>query len=248
MSEPPLSEPPLSEPPLSDPPAGADFDAGVAAAVASVRDRIEAVAGGRTVHLVAVTKGFGAEAPAAAVRAGVLTCGENYAQELVAKANAIDGLVAAGALAVAPAWHMLGRVQRNKVRQLAPHVAVWQSVDRLELGEEIARRQPAAVVHAQVNISGEDTKSGCAPADAAVLVDGLRQLGLDVRGLMGIGPAGPAEASRPAFALLVRLAEELGLPERSIGMTGDFEVAVEEGATSVRVGTALFGARPPRGT
>jgi PLP dependent protein len=219
----------------------------VVGAAAEVRRRIDAAAGGRTVDLVAVTKGFGVEAPVAAVLAGLTDCGENYAQELVAKARAVDELVAAGDLPAAPRWHMLGNVQRNKVRQLAPHVAVWQSVDRIELGEEIARRQPGAVVFAQVNISGEDTKSGCDPADAAALVGALQAGGLEVRGLMGIGPAGPAEAARPSFALLVRLADELGLPERSIGMTGDFDVAIEEGSTVVRVGTALFGDRPPRG-
>jgi PLP dependent protein len=218
----------------------------VAEATEAVRARIDTVADGRRVDLVAVTKGFGVEAPVAAALAGVTDCGENYAQELVAKARAVDELVAAGELPVAPRWHMLGRVQRNKVRQLAPHVSVWQSVDRLELGEEIARRQPGATVFAQVNISGEDTKSGCDPLDASSLVAALTACDLEVRGLMGIGPAGPPEASRSSFATLVRLADELGLPERSIGMTGDFEVAIEEGATVVRVGTALFGPRPPR--
>ena len=98
----------------------------------------------------------------------------------------------------------------------------------------------------QLNLSGEPQKGGCDPADAEALVDQARVLGLDVRGLMGVGPAGPPEAARPGFRRLVALAERLGLPERSIGMSADLEVAVAEGSTQVRVGQDLFGPRPPR--
>lgn len=198
----------------------------VTAAVAEVRRRI----GDDAVRLVAVTKGFGADAVAAAVAAGVPDVGESYAQELREKAP-VEGAT----------WHFVGRLQTNKVRQVAGLVDLWQSVDRAELAEEIARRAPGAAVLVQVNVSGEAQKGGCAPADAPALVARCGALGLDVRGLMTVGhPADP----RPGFRLLAGLADDLGLPERSMGMSGDLEIAVEEGATMVRVGRALFGPRP----
>jgi uncharacterized pyridoxal phosphate-containing UPF0001 family protein len=98
----------------------------------------------------------------------------------------------------------------------------------------------------QVNLSGEPQKGGCSWADVESLVRRLRDEGLDVRGLMGVGPEGPAELARPGFRRLVATADELTLTERSIGMTDDLEVAVEEGSTMVRIGRALFGSRPPR--
>jgi len=130
------------------------------------------------------------------------------------------------------------------VRHLAPYVALWHSVDRVEVGAEIAKRAPGAAVLAQVNVSGEPQKGGCEPGATAVLVGALRELGLDVLGLMGVAPAGPPEAARPGFMHLASLAGELSLPELSIGMSDDLEVAVECGATYVRVGRSLFGARP----
>ncbi|HEY8525910.1 MAG TPA: YggS family pyridoxal phosphate-dependent enzyme [Acidimicrobiales bacterium] len=227
----------------------------LAGKLAAVRDRIER-AGGDTerITLVAVTKGFDASAVRAALAAGVRDVGESYVQELTAKVAALqaEGLGAegsgadAGAAGPAPVWHFVGRLQRNKVRKAAPHVALWHSVDRLALGAEIARWAPGAAVLAQVNTTGEETKGGCPPTGVGDLVAGLRELGLDVRGLMTIGPPGPPEGARPAFQLLRELAETHGLKELSMGMTGDLEVAVEEGATIVRVGTALFGPRPVR--
>ena len=208
-----------------------------------VRARIDAAAGGREVTLVAVTKGFGADAVRAALGLGLDLVGENYAQELVAKAADLDADPVPG---VVPLWHFLGRLQRNKVRHLAGVVAVWQSVDRAELVAEIATRAPGAAVLVQANLSGEAQKGGASLAEVPALVAQGRELGLDVRGLMGVGPAGEPEAARPGFRALVALADELGLPERSIGMSADLEVAVEEGATMVRVGTDLFGPRPPR--
>jgi pyridoxal phosphate enzyme (YggS family) len=205
--------------------------------VERVRERIRA-AGGTDVTLVAVTKAFGVEAVQAALDAGVADVGENYAQEMLGKV---------GQLADRPVrWHFLGRVQRNKVRALAPHVALWQSVDRLELGTEIARRAPGAAVLVQVNLSGQAQKGGCAWGDLDGLVSGLTEQGLDVRGLMGVGPEGDPADARPGFRRLVEAADRLSLPVRSIGMTADLEVAVEEGSTMVRVGRDLFGPRPPR--
>ena len=200
--------------------------------VAGVRGRIDAVAGGRRVTLVAVTKGFGRDTVAAARAAGLDDLGESYAHELVAKADAIgDG----------GRWHFLGAVQRRKVRHLAPVVALWQSVDRLGAGREIARHAPGASVLVQVNVTGLANRNGCTWDDAPGLVEGLSALGLDVRGLMAVGGR---DDPRAEFRRLAVLARSLGLREVSTGMSGDLEVAVEEGSTMVRVGQALFGPRP----
>jgi pyridoxal phosphate enzyme (YggS family) len=207
----------------------------VSAAVAQVRARIAAAAAraGRdpdTITLVAATKTVAAERIAAVIGAGVVDVGENRAQELTAKAPA---------LADTPArWHFIGRLQRNKVRALAPWVECWQSVDRDELGEEIARRAPGARVLVEVNLGVEPQKAGCAPSDAPGLVDALRARRLQVAGLMAVPPAG--DDPRRWFARLRELGAHLELGELSMGMTDDFEVAVEEGATMVRVGRALF--------
>lgn len=198
------------------------------------------------VRLVAVTKGFGADVVRAALAAGLVDLGESYVQELVAKASEIDGDVEAGTVPE-PRWHAIGRLQRNKVRKAAPFVTLWHSVDRLSLGAEIARWAPGAAVLVQVNTSGEQSKAGCAPPMAAGLVEGLVDLGLDVRGLMTIAPAGPPEVARPAFHAARELRDRLGLSELSMGMTGDLEVALREGATLVRVGSGLFGPRPTVG-
>jgi uncharacterized pyridoxal phosphate-containing UPF0001 family protein len=208
----------------------------VAERLAEVRDRIERAGGGaRDLTIVAVTKGFGADAVAAAVANGLVDCGENRADELVDKAGAAGPEVR---------WHYLDRVQRKKVARLAPHVAVWQAIDRRAAGQEIASRAPGASVLVQVNVSGEPGKHGCPAAGVPGLVEELRALGLDVQGLMAVGPAGPPEVARPGFRTVTELAARLGLPVRSMGMTEDFEVAVQEGSTMLRIGRALFGDRP----
>lgn len=222
--------------------AGAAAVATVAAKVEQLWERVTAAgADPAAVDLVAVTKGFGPEVARAAVGAGLTDLGENYAQELVAKA---PELASAG---VGPVrWHAIGRLQRNKVRALAPIVDLWQSVDRLDLGTEIARRAPGAAVLVQVNVSDEPQKGGCAPNDVADLASRLAELGLEVRGLMTVGRTGPAAEARSGFALLRRLADDLDLSVRSMGMSGDLDEALREGATMIRVGSALFGPRPPR--
>ena len=213
----------------------------LAARLAHVRDRIEAAGGDPdVVQLVAVTKGLSADAPTAALGVGLLDLGESYGQELVAKAGALAGATPT------PRWHMIGRLQRNKVRSLADVVHLWQSVDRLPLGLEIARHAPGAAVLVQVNVSGEAQKGGCPAAETGDLVRALGAAGLDVRGLMAVGATGPPEVARPGFRVLRELADDLDLPVRSMGMSGDLEVAVEEGSTMVRVGTALFGVRAAR--
>jgi pyridoxal phosphate enzyme (YggS family) len=222
-------------------------EAVVAGRLAQVRRRI-AEAGGDpdAVVVVAVTKGFGPEVADAAVRAGCGHLGENYAQELVAKARQLGWGRGPDAATERPTVHFLGRLQRNKVRQLAPFVDLWQSVDRPEVGAEIARRSPGAAVLVQVDITGEPQKGGCAPAGVGELVRSLAAGGLDVRGLMGVGRAGDDRATRAGFAKLAALADDLHLPVRSMGMSGDLELAVAAGSTMVRVGTDLFGPRPPR--
>jgi uncharacterized pyridoxal phosphate-containing UPF0001 family protein len=193
-----------------------------------------------SVRVVAVTKGFGPDAVAAAVAAGLGEVGENYADELVAKATA----AAEGGLAVR--WHFLGAVQRNKVARLAPLVSCWQGIARPEEGAAIARRRPGATVLVQVDLAGLPGRGGCDPSGVPGLVAALRDDGLDVAGLMAVGPPGDPEDARPGFRRLVAVADELGLPVRSLGMTGDLAVALEEGSTMVRVGRGLFGERPPR--
>jgi uncharacterized pyridoxal phosphate-containing UPF0001 family protein len=141
--------------------------------------------------------------------------------------------------------HFIGRLQTNKVRSLAPVVAVYESVDRTAIAEELAKRAPGATVLVQVNATGERDKGGAPPGDAPALVDLCAGLGLHVGGLMTVGPTiGGAEASRPAFRAVRQLCDELGLEVCSMGMSGDFVVAVEEGSTEVRLGSILFGARP----
>ena len=217
----------------------------VAASIDAVRARIAAAArrAGRredAVRLVAATKTVPAARLHAALAAGLVDLGENRAQELLAKAPEL------AADPAPPRWHFLGALQRNKVRPLAPWVVCWQSVDRPELGPVLARHAPGATVLIEVNLAGEPQKSGCAPGAAAALRDELAGLGLTVAGLMAVPPA--AEDPRPWFAALRELGDRLGVAELSMGMTDDFEVAVEEGATIVRVGRALFGDRPPPGT
>jgi len=208
----------------------------VAENVAAVRARIAAAGGDPGAITIVAAKPPTVDACHAAIAAGVVDLGENRAQELLAKAPHVTGAT----------WHFIGRLQTNKVRALAPLVALWESVDRAELIDELSRRAQGARVLVQVNCSGEPQKGGCEPDRTASLVDHGRRQGLDVVGLMGIGPDGDPEAARPGFQVVARLADELGLAVRSMGMSGDLEVAVQEGSTMVRIGTSLFGPRPPR--
>ncbi|HUQ39923.1 MAG TPA: YggS family pyridoxal phosphate enzyme [Acidimicrobiales bacterium] len=206
----------------------------VESGLAAVRQRIEAAGvDPDQVRIIAMTKGFGPEAVAAALGAGHTDLGENYAQELLTKL--VDGVT----------WHFLGPIQRNKVGTLAPHVALWQAVDRPAAGTEIARRSPGAAVLVQLNVVGDPERPGVDPTDAPVLVRFLRDLGLDVQGLMAVAAVEPDRA-REGFRTVRRVADDLGLPVRSMGMTDDLETAVAEGSTMVRVGRALFGPRPGR--
>jgi pyridoxal phosphate enzyme (YggS family) len=212
----------------------------VAARVEAARHRMASAGAASDVELVAVTKGFGPDAVTAAATAGCRAIGENYAQELLVKQDAV---VAARPLAV----HFIGRLQSNKVRQIAGLVDVWESIDRPALVAEVARRAPGATVLIQVDTSGDAAKGGCRPDEVATLVAAGRDAGLDVDGLMSVGPTtGGPEAARAGFRHVRSLVDALGLRTCSMGMSDDLEVAIEEGSTRVRLGTALFGPRPER--
>ena len=205
----------------------------------SVRARIDAAASSsREVKVVAVTKGFAAPVIGTAVAAGLSDLGENYAQELVSKASVAPPSVR---------WHFLGALQRRRVPSLAHHVTLWETMDRADAADVVAVRQPGAAVLIQVNLVGDPGKLGCVPDDVPNLVEHCRGQGLDVRGLMTVGPAGDLEGARRCFARLASMAGSLGLEELSMGMSDDYEIAVAEGATSVRLGRVLFGPRPSAG-
>lgn len=208
--------------------------------------RHQALGGWRhPVQIVAVTKTHGADAVRAAVAAGITAVGENRVQEALAKQDQLAD--------VAVEWHLIGTLQRNKARHAVGRFALIHSVDRLDLAQELARRvAPGArqAVLVQVNCSNEPQKGGVEPDALPALLDGLRPLDrLDVRGLMTMAAlTADAAEQRGAFRLLRTLrdgAEAAGhpLPELSMGMSADFPVAVEEGATIVRLGTLLFGER-----
>lgn len=205
-------------------------------------DRVRELAGDR-VDVVAVSKTFPVEAVMAVREVGGTRFGENYAKEAIDKVEelrrrGIDGCE----------WHFIGALQSNKVRSLAAVVDVWQTVDRASIVDEIARRHPGARVLLQVNSTGESTKNGCAPADVESLAVSATERGLRVEGLMTMGPTEPdREITRRAFAETARLARALGLSTLSMGMSGDWEIAVSEGSTLIRVGSAIFGDRPPLG-
>jgi PLP dependent protein len=219
-----------------------DLDARVVRGhVLDLRSRIDAVERRWThaVGVVAVTKGFRSEAIEAAVAAGCDAIGENYAQEVLDKRSTIERL--------RPEVQFIGQLQRNKVRQLVGVVDVWSSLDRASVIDEVAKRAPGARVLVQVDTTGDPAKGGCSVDDAPGLVARALERGLVVEGLMTVGPTGrDVEAARPGFRLVRALVDRLELATCSMGMSADLVVAVEEGSTHVRVGTALFGQRPPR--
>lgn len=221
----------------------------ISAAIQSVRERIERACGrvGRdpsSVQLIAVSKGHSEEAIRAAYSAGMRVFGENYAQELAAKASALSDLPDIR-------WRFIGHLQRNKIKLIERARATVDTVDSVRLAEAISTRAAASgqavEVLLQVNVGDEAQKSGCRPEEVPQLVEAVRALpSVSLRGLMTVAPhLDDLEAIRPFFAKLRELAEAHGLPELSMGMTHDLEPAVEEGATILRIGTAIFGPRPP---
>jgi len=224
--------------------------------LALVRGRIADAEGrsGRppgSVTLVGVVKTLPPETVAAAVRAGLADVGENRVQE----AEAHQQVVAR----TAARWHMIGHLQGNKAGKAVERFDLVHGVDDAELAGAIGRRARTAgrvmPVLLEVNVSGESSKFGVAPGRLPELLERVAEVeGIELRGLMTVGPpVERPEDARPGFARLRRLREagerSLGrpLPELSMGMSGDYEVAVEEGATLVRVGTAIFGERRPQG-
>ena len=223
-------------------PSDADVVA-VAANLATVRASIERT--GRdpdTVRIVAVTKGQPASIVRAALAVGLVDVGENYADELVTKAEALTGA------ALTVRWHFQGRLQTNKINRLIPHVWLWQTVDSSDRALALAARAPGAKVLVQVDLSGDPGRSGVAPDTVSRVVAQCHDGGLDVLGLMCVAPlpAGGAPDPASAFAQVSQMADELGLEHRSMGMSDDFEAAVRAGSTIIRIGSALFGARPQK--
>ena len=206
----------------------------VADRVAHVRSFISN-AGGAAVSLVAVTKSFGIDALRAALSAGCDAVGENYAQELLEK-------ISEGAPSIDV--HFIGALQSNKVRMLAGHIALWQSVDRDSVVDELGRRAPGATILIQVDTTGEPSKGGVTPAQLDALRVRAESRGLIVKGLMTIGPTdGTQDECEKSFGMLRHLVNEHGLSVCSMGMSADFPIAVACGSTMVRVGSGLFGDR-----
>lgn len=214
-----------------------------------------------SVRLVAVSKTFSAEDVRTAAAAGQRAFGESYLQEALGKIAALDE-VRAGTLLGGPGepleWHFIGPLQGNKTRDVAAHFQWVHGVDRLRIAQRLSDQRPERLpplqVCVQVNVSGEASKSGCTPAEAATLCAAVSTFPrLRLRGLMTIPEAAEnAEQARPAFRQLRGLYEEIRAAGKvdpaafdtlSMGMSHDFRVAIEEGATLVRVGSAIFGSR-----
>jgi pyridoxal phosphate enzyme (YggS family) len=201
------------------------------------------------IRLVAVSKTFGPDAIAEALDAGQHAFGENYVQEALAKIESLRTRAD-----TAPEWHFIGPIQSNKTRAIAEHFDWVQSVDRVKIAQRLSEQRPASLpalnLLLQVNISGEATKSGASPDRAAELAAAIAALPrVQLRGLMAIPePEHDVGRQRAAFAALRRLFEAIvaqGVPvdTLSMGMSGDFEAAIAEGSTMVRIGTAIFGER-----
>lgn len=239
----------------------------VSSLAADIRDRTDAVRAridaacrraGRSpsdIRLIAVTKTFPLDVVHAAIEAGLTDFGENRVQELEEKGAALPGEVGGGAVR----WHLIGPLQKNKINKALEFADAFHALDSDRLAEHIDKRAARAgrvlPCFVQVNVSGEDSKSGVAPSETHAFLDRLAQWEhLRIVGLMTLAaPVATDEEReaivRPQFRLLRSLAESYGsdriaLDRLSMGMSGDFEFAIEEGATDVRVGSALFGARP----
>jgi len=215
---------------------------GIAENLARVRERIEAACArvgraGDSVKLLAVSKAQPLEAVVSAFEAGQIAFGENYAQELHEKADAVPEAE----------WHFIGALQTNKVKLVVGHAELVHTCDRVNLAKELSKRASARGkvqrVLIEVNVGREPQKGGAMPEEVEPLHALVRELpALRCDGLMCIPPAD--QDPRPHFGALRELGQRLGLRELSMGMSADFEAAIEEGSTLVRVGTAIFGERP----
>ena len=205
--------------------------------LALVRERIARIRNPSDIVIVAVTKGFAAETCRAALAAGLTVLGENRVHEAKLK---MDELPEAE-------WHLIGHLQTNKVRQAAGRFALIHSVDSVRLAAELAKIDPKQAVLLEVNVAREAQKSGADPDRALEAVTAISSL-LQLRGLMAMGPShgDSGSAFRELRQLRDAAEQRLGksLPVLSMGMSGDFEVALKEGSTMLRLGQALFGPRP----
>lgn len=219
----------------------------VAARLARVRERVAGACQGAgreldSVRLLAVSKFQADEAVREAYAAGQRDFGENYAQALRDRADALADLADIR-------WHAIGALQTNKVKYVARVASFFHAIDRVEVAAELSRRREGAPIDVflEVNLGGEDSKQGVGASDVEALLAAVRPLpNLRVVGLMAMPPQPDdfvPEMSRPHFRALRDLGARLGLPELSMGTTEDFEVAIEEGATIVRVGRSIFGER-----
>jgi pyridoxal phosphate enzyme (YggS family) len=231
-------------------------DAAIAARWNALRARADAAArrAGRdpaAVRIVGAAKQQSPERVAAAIRAGLRDIGENYVQEAAARRPAVEALVGAER-AASLRWHGIGSLQSNKAKEAVALFDWLHAVDGVRLAQRLDRCAAEAgrevPVLLQLNLSGEASKRGVALDEVPALLDALRELAhLRCVGLMTMPAPDPnPEAARPIFARLRKVAEQAGLAALSMGMSDDFEVAIEEGATLVRIGSALFGARKSR--
>jgi PLP dependent protein len=214
-----------------------EFEARVASNLELIRSRIADC--GRdvdSVSIVAVTKTFAADAVTAAVNCGISSAGENYVNELVAKHQELEWLTVS--------WQFLGHIQSNKISKILKNADVVAGVSRVVELEAFAQRDAKNTLYLQVDFTNSAGRNGATPEEIPELASVARSLGLRLTGLMTVPPIDPREAQN-AFQTLGALADRLELPVRSMGMSDDFEAACRLGATEIRLGRALFGARNP---
>ena len=188
------------------------------------------------VTLIGVTKGFTHEEVNIASELGIKNFGENYAQELLTKNPLVDPEIS---------WHYIGQLQSNKIRKISHLVDVWHSVTSLKLAREIHKRNDQAQILLQVSLMGPSNTKGFEVEQLPQLISQLRDMNIDISGLMTMGVPGDMVATRVVFKELRKLADTFELPECSMGMSDDFEIALESGASMIRVGSAIFGNRRP---
>lgn len=209
----------------------------VKARLAVVREKVARLRNPDEIVIVAVTKGFGADTCRAALAAGLHVLGENRVHEAILKMEEVPGAE----------WHLIGHLQTNKVRQAAGRFALIHSVDSVRLATELARVKPDQAVLVEINVAREPQKSGADPDRAQAMITEIANL-LELKGLMAMGPSegDPAPAFRELRQMRDDAEQRLGksLPVLSMGMSGDYEVAVAAGSTMLRLGQALFGPRP----
>ena len=207
-----------------------------------IRERLEeineiiAAKAQNRVDLIAVTKGFTYEEVNVASELGIENFGENYAQELLAKNPLVDAEIS---------WHYIGQLQSNKIRKVSHLVDVWHSVTSLKLAREIHNRNDQAKILLQVSVLGPSNSKGFEAEELPDLIFQLRDENIDVSGLMTMGVPGDMVATRFVFERLRKLADTFELSECSMGMSDDFEIALESGSSMIRIGSAIFGNRRP---